>query len=254
MTRVLFGYSDTEGTPHVQNNDSELWNMATIFKHIITDVQANVEANVQANVQANVEAKVEAKVQAKVEEKNEEVFHVTHLSINKNANKKDVTQSLALHFSSIEFLRKFYECDRVCLAFWGAPHDMAVLNSYNHGYEFESLDLLSIARELNPDIDSFNIGKLCKRFGVECKTSKVHTGLGDVLRMIDLLPKLNMNSPTRLYNLKAFTLNNEKKTRSNIRRHNPKIHQKTIGRSTVAAAADRIDIAALAIQLVKTKI
>lgn len=240
MTRVLFGYADTEGTPHVKSNDSELWNMALMFKHVITDK----------------------------EEKNEDIFHIAHLSINKNAHKKHVKQSLVTHFSSIEFLRKLYECDRVCIAFWGAPHDMAVLNSYSHGYEFESLDLLPIARKLNPDIDSFNIGKLCERFDVKCKTSKVHTGLGDVLRMFDLLPKLKMGSPTCFYNLKdrknitfKQTPNDEKKTPPNIRRPNPKISQKTIGRSRgssyAAAAAGSVgtaDIAALAIQLVKTKI
>lgn len=244
MTKVLFGYSDTEGTPHVKSNDSELWNMAIMFKHVIEPTTTK------------------------------DIFHVAHLSINKNAKKKHVNQSLVTHFSSIEFLRKLYDCDRVCIAFWGAPHDMAVLNSYSHGYEFESLDLLPIARRLNPDIDSFNIGKLCDRFGVECPISKVHTGLGDVLRMVDLLPKLKMGSPICFYNVESKISSSTKpkpkhETKTTPIRCRPKTKQKLQGGGSrggsYAAAATALrstalrtnasgDIAALAIKLAKTKI
>ena len=172
--KILLGYADTEGTPHKKSNDSELWNVVIVFKYIIYDDN---------------------------EEKPEEIFNVAHLSLNKRADKKDVTDSLKTHFGAIEFIRKMYECEQVRVGFWGASHDMAVLNSYNLEdiCPFIPIDLLCMARSLNKDNDeikSYNIGKLCEHFGVGVDDQhKVHTGLGDVLRMIQLFPHLGMNDP-----------------------------------------------------------
>ena len=172
MKRILIGYADTEGTPHKKNTTSELWNVAIVFKYVIDP-----------------------------NEKPEEIFNVAHLSLNKRAEKKDVKDSLKTHFGAIEFIRKMYDCDEVRVGFWGAGHDMAVLNSYKLGNicPFIPVDLLSIARSKNDDVESFNIGKLCDKFGVDVdKEHKVHTGLGDVLRMIQLFPFLGMDDPNVL--------------------------------------------------------
>ena len=53
--RVLLGLSDTEGTPHKPSNDSELWNAVIVFKYVVDTEEMN----------------------------HEEIFHVTHLAINK---------------------------------------------------------------------------------------------------------------------------------------------------------------------------
>lgn len=177
--KILLGYADTEGTPHKKNNASELWNVAIVFKYLIHNDN---------------------------EAKPEEIFNVAHLSLNKRADKKDVKDSLKTHFGAIEFIRKMYECDQVRVGFWGASHDMAVLSSYNmHDIcPFVPIDLLSMARSLNKDNDeikSYNIGKLCEHFGVRVdEEHKVHTGLGDVIRMIQLFPHLGMNDPISISN------------------------------------------------------
>lgn len=161
--RVLVGFGDTEGTPHVKTNNSELWNIAILFKHVTSG------------------------------EKVDDIFHVAHLVINKRAQKNEVKDSLRAHFQAVEYIRDMYQCDKVHVGFWNAPHDIAVLNSYQEKYPIHAFDLLKMARERNKDIKSFNIGKLCDEFGVEC-SEKVHTGLGDVIRMVSLLPHLGIST------------------------------------------------------------
>lgn len=168
--RVLIGYADTEGTPHVKTNDSELWNAAIVFKYVVCK-----------------------------NEKPKEIFNVAHLSLNKKAKKKDVKASLKTHFSAIEFIKQMYECDEVRVGFWNAGHDMSVLNSYGDTIPFVAVDMLKLAREKNKGLKSYNIGNLCEHFGVDiAKEHKVHTGLGDVLRMFELFPYLGINDPNLL--------------------------------------------------------
>lgn len=169
--RILVAFGDSEGTPHVKSNNSELWNLALIFKYVLSD--DGIE---------------------------EEIFHTTHLTINKNADKAQIKDPLQTHFKVVEYIRNMYECDRVHVGFWNAPHDMAVLNSYGK-YPITAIDLLSNARKQNKDLDtSFNIGNLCRKFNIKENNTDVHTGLGDVLRMIRLIPYLNLDIHKVMFN------------------------------------------------------
>jgi hypothetical protein len=167
--KILLGFGDSEGTPHVKTNDSELWNAVILFKYVVDTTWQTAP---------------------------EEVFHVTHLSINKKAKRKDIKDSLDTHFTAIEFIKNVYDCDAVHVGFWGAAHDMAVLRTYGK-VPIIPFDLLSHARKLNDDIESFNIGKLCTQFDIQCAT-KVHTGLGDVIRMVKLFPHLGIEVNDKL--------------------------------------------------------
>jgi hypothetical protein len=196
--KIVIGYCDTEGTPHVRSNESELWNVAIVFKHVV-DTEGVV--------------------------KPQDIFHVTHLSLNKKAKRSDIKKPLGVHFKAIEFIKETYDAGNVHVGFWGAGHDMAVLKSYGQPIPFIPFDLLSIAKRINKDngLQSYNIGNLCNHFGVHGKI-RIHTGLGDVLRTIDLLPYLGISTSDLLVIDKTKTTvnakhkHNEKNTRT-VRRH-----------------------------------
>lgn len=177
----LIGYADTEGTGF---GTSELWDASFVFKHIVDD-----------------------------EKHLEDVFHVTHLSISKKAEKSDVKDSLKSYFNTIEYIKDMHECDSVHVGFWHAGHDMSVFKRYGVKSPFEPFDLLTLARRKKKDeISSFNIGNLCDHYNITVE-QKVHTGLGDVLRMTKLLPRLDIhiNDQIVIINEKLKTKNKPQK-------------------------------------------
>lgn len=168
--RILLGYADTEGAPHRAKSSSSLWNMAVIFKYIVDD-----DFNVL-----------------------EECFHVTHFAMPKRIEKSQVTQPLKTHMSTIEHLKDTHNCDTVCLCFWNAPHDNAVLRYYESLSIFDTVDLLKCARDCsNNKYESYSIGALCRQFNVRSDEA-IHTGLGDTIRMIKILPRVGITEPKKM--------------------------------------------------------
>jgi hypothetical protein len=112
----------------------------------------------------------------------------------KNLEKRTVTKPLKTHISAINHIRDEHRCDEVVLGFWNAPHDNAVLKYYDVLTDFKTVDLLKCARELSWNkYESYSIGKLCKQFNV-MSDEDIHTGLGDTLRMIKILPRVGITS------------------------------------------------------------
>lgn len=194
--RTLVGYGDTEGTPHNPSNDSELWNMYIVFKHVIHD-----DDDVQ------------------------QIFHVTHLSINKNADKKQIRPALSTHYSCIQNLKDFYNCDDVRVGFWGASHDIAVLNSYDVKHDIQALDLLAVVRNSNVDDGPYNIGRMCVKHNIVDVDAHIHTALGDVLRMVKLLEKLGVdvcNFLVTKHKAKTIRQNENKDVEASTSRYTPR--------------------------------
>lgn len=166
VVRTLVAMCDSEGCPHKGDGKSSLWDFCAIFKYIV-DEDFNLIEN---------------------------CFHTYQFSMPKYMTRTFVGTRLKSHFHMIEHLRKEHECDDVCFCFWNAPHDMRVL-SYYGPCDVKTVDLLVVAKKLsNNKYKSYNIGNLCEELKVESSTT-VHTGLGDVLRMIEILPHLGITSP-----------------------------------------------------------
>lgn len=167
--KTIIAIADSEGTPHRGDGKSSLWNFCAIMKYI---------------------------VDSDTYELLEECYHTFHFSMPKYITRSVVKKSLNVHFEAINHIRQKYDCDEVCFCFWNSPHDLAVLNYYDMG-KITTVDLLALARKLTNNIhDSYSISNLCRKLGVESKM-KLHTGLGDVVRLVELLPKLNITD-TRL--------------------------------------------------------
>lgn len=193
--RTLVGYADTEGAPHRNDGKSSLWNMAIIFKHVVDNNSYKIL---------------------------EECFHVTHFAMPKKVDKHLVSKPFKTHLDTIDHLKKEHDCDRICLCFWNAPHDNAVLRYYDALGNFDTVDLLRCARDNSTvKYKSFSIGDLSKEFNF--KSSSLHTGLGDTLRMIKILPKVGIESPEKMSqyinrtNTKSSTVKNVEK--NNIINH-----------------------------------
>lgn len=187
-TRTLLAFADTEGTPHRGNGESSLWDMCIIFKHVVDGNDFKII---------------------------EDCFHVCHVSLPKNQSKKNVKSVLRHHFSTVAHLKEEHKCDNICLCFWGAPHDNAVLNYYNV-LDFDTVDLLTCARHCSDKkYDSYSIGKLCKQFNVRSDES-IHTGLGDTLRMIDILPRVGIDSPEKMPPFKNHKSKHSSNTKHNV--------------------------------------
>lgn len=189
--RILVGFADTEGAPHRKDGTSSLWNLVIIFKHIVDEDFNELES----------------------------CMHVTHFAMPKNLEKRTVTKPLKTHISAINHIRDEHKCDEVVLGFWNAPHDNAVLKYYDVLTDFKTVDLLKCARECSGNkYESYSIGKLCKQFNV-MSDEDIHTGLGDTLRMIKILPRVGITSvrfmkPYINQKTKSITHKNVKKKRS----------------------------------------
>jgi hypothetical protein len=164
--RYLFGYGDTEGAPHRQGSNSNLWNISIIFKYVVDPTGTILS----------------------------KIFHTCNFSFEKNNPTPNIRIPLQTHLDSIVFLKELYECSDICICFWNAPHDKAVLRHYKVDQWFHTVDLLPIARSLNKNIDNFSVGALAQRFGLRT-SERLHTALGDTNRMISLLPFLGISDP-----------------------------------------------------------
>lgn len=171
--RLLIGFADTEGVPHRKDSNSSLWNLVIIFKYI-TDENFN---------------------------QLEECMHVTHFAMPKNLTKATVKKPLMTHIDAINHIKEAHDCNDVVLGFWNAPHDNAVLRYYDALTDFKTVDLLTVARECSGNkFDSYSIGYLAKKFNYQQKEG-IHTGLGDTLRMIKILPRVGISG---VHKLKPF--------------------------------------------------
>lgn len=190
--RVLIGYADTEGAPHRSDSKSSLWNMAIIFKYIVDD---------------------EFKVL-------EDCFHVAHFAMPKHIEKQSVSTPLKTHISAIKHLKEQHNCDDVCLCFWNAGHDNAVLGYYDVLTHFDTVDLLKCARDVSENkYSSYSIGNLCRQFNlVTNNTDSLHTALGDTIRLIKLLPRVGITNPELMLSYRKShntkTTNHETKSKS----------------------------------------
>lgn len=165
--RTLLGYADTEGVPHRGDGSSSLWDFCIIFKHIVAEDTFEIL---------------------------EDCFHVCHVTLPKHQEKSKVKKTLEAHFQSISHLQVAHRCDDICLCFWNSPHDMRVLGYYDMNKFAKTVDLLKCARARSPKkYESFSINKLCSSM-LHDGTS-IHTGLGDTLRMISILPKVGISHP-----------------------------------------------------------
>lgn len=199
--KYLVGFGDTEGCPHVLSNDSELWDVTVLFRYIMNDIAIE----------------------------NDDIFHILHLTIPKMTEKKYIKKALKTHFSSIEYLKELYGCDHARIGFWGANHDIAVLNSYVNDHPFESIDLLSEARTSLPGMESYNVGNLCKHFEINSK-QKIHTSLGDTVRLELLVPHLKLDLH------KLVTKHEQQKTNGIPRRITKAAADESIARAAILFA------------------
>lgn len=183
--RILVGFADTEGVPHRKDGSSSLWNLVVIFKYIVDEEFNQLE----------------------------ECMHVTHFAMPKNMDKMTVSKPLKTHISAINHIKEAHDCDDVVLGFWNAPHDNAVLNYYDALTDFKTVDLLKIAKDCsNNKFESYSIGKLSEQFNYQTSES-IHTGLGDTIRMIKILPRVGISG---VYKLKPY-VNFDKKQTSNVK-------------------------------------
>lgn len=113
--KYLFGLADTEGVPHRKNSKSNLWDIAIVFKYVF---QGEPPWDTL-----------------------EETYHVCQFSCAKWSTSDSIGPPLASFQNSIRHLLKHHDCDRLCLCFWNAPHDRAVLKKLNVA-ELYTLDLM----------------------------------------------------------------------------------------------------------------
>lgn len=197
--RLLLGFADSEGAPHRGDGKSSLWDLCIIFKHV---------------------------VDADTFEIIEDCFHVCHVSLPKYLTRNMVKTKLKHHFSIVQHIREEHECQDVCIGFWNAGHDQSVLRYYDVG-GFWALDLLKCARHHTGGLhESYNLGALCRKFNIETPES-IHTGLGDTLRMIHLLPKLGISEPKKMSAfVKRTTDQKPNHVEENVGRGNPRATEK----------------------------
>lgn len=159
--RVLLGFSDTEGTPHRKNSTSSLHDLVILFRYV---------------------------VDAKTFDIIETVDYMSHVALPKNVkDTKAVKGVLKTHFDAIKYFSKRADCESVCIGYWNAPHDKAVLRHYIDELPFQTVDLLHVARQLKPGYKSYSLSHIAREHKI-----KVHTALGDTLRLIQVLEKLQL--------------------------------------------------------------
>lgn len=166
MGKTIIAISDSEGAPHRGQGQSSLWNFCIIMKYI---------------------------VDSDTFELLQDCYHTFQFSMPKHLTRNVVKSSLSVHFEAINHVRKKYGCDNICFCFWNSPHDLSVLNYYDLG-KILTIDLLVLAKVVTKNkYDSYSISDLCKTLDVKTEV-KLHTAMGDVIRIIDLLPKLNIDN------------------------------------------------------------
>lgn len=170
--RTMLAFADSEGAPHRGKGESSLWDFCVVVKYIVSSETFDVV---------------------------EKCHHTFQFSMPKYMTRSVVKTSLKTHFDAINHLRVEHGCDDICFCFWNAPHDLSVLKYYDLG-NISTVDLLAVAKEATANkYKSYSIGSLCRQFGVEMTGNpKIHSGLGDVIRMIKLLPNLNITNTRML--------------------------------------------------------
>jgi hypothetical protein len=119
---------------------------------------------------------------------------MSHITIQKKMTNHTKAVKNALHqqFKIFDYLKQQYECDDICLCFWNAPHDIAVINVYEIEYTFLFVDLLHLARRESEETN-FSLDTLYKKkFGKDI--SNKHSSMGDTTALIELLTALNIES------------------------------------------------------------
>lgn len=175
MSRFLIGFADTEGMPNNSRCRSSLWNLYIMFRYIV-DTRGEGAPVVT------------------------KTLHSTHLSIEQRCDEDEVKKPLKCHMSSLDYLKYANNVDELLVCFWNAPHDRRVIRHYEVPESFKYIDLLPWARRFrykhDPPIDSFSLKNLTMRFSEgdltgEHSWNKAHTSLGDVLTMMDMLPRVS---------------------------------------------------------------
>jgi hypothetical protein len=172
MMRYLIGFADTEGMPQNAKLGSSLWNMYVMFRY---------------TVDVGPERK-----QPKIAK----VLHSAHIAMEQKCGHENVKKPLACHLASLEYIQYITRADKVVVCFWNAPHDRRVITYYGLDVPFQFMDLLPWARKFkyqhDPPIDSFSLKNLVDHFEIEPDQehswNKAHTGLGDVLTMMEVIP------------------------------------------------------------------
>lgn len=183
MTRIMVALCDTEGAPHRGGGDSSLWDFCAIMHYV---------------------------VDGDTFELLEECYHTFQFSMPKHLTRHVVKHSITSHFHAMDHIRQKYNCDGICFCFWNAGHDLSVLNYYDLG-TITTVDLLAVARAHTKNThESYSIENLCKEFDIKCNV-KLHSALGDVIRLGELLPYLGINDTT-IYNTSVEKKKSTRKT------------------------------------------
>lgn len=165
--KYLFGLADTEGAPHRKNTKSNLWDIAIVFKYVF---QGEPPWDTL-----------------------EEVYHVCQFSCSKWSTRESIGPPLASFQNSIRHLLNHHGCERLCLCFWNAPHDRAVLKKIGVTRVY-TLDLMQA------------VGK--------SKLGGPHFALGDVHKMLEF----NMHPCSIIENTKPPLLLDHETTKRRVGR------------------------------------
>ena len=176
MMRYLIGFADTEGMPQNTRLKSSLWNMYVMFRYTVDVVP---------------DGKLPPKVQ--------KCLHSAHIAMEQKVDHEMVKKPLGCHLASLEYIQYITSADKILVCFWNAPHDRRVISHYGLDLPFQFVDLLPWARKFkykhDPPIDSFSLKNLVDRFDIvpdeEQSWNKAHTALGDVLTMLEVIPKVS---------------------------------------------------------------
>ena len=174
--RYLIGFCDTEGMPQNRRLKSSLWNMYVLFRYTVDMMPERHPPKVT------------------------KCCHSTHIAIEQKVDHEMVKKPLACHLASLDYIKYITKAYKILVCFWNAPHDRRVIEHYGLDLKFQFVDLLRWARKFkyqhNPPIESFSLKNLVDRFDInhdeEHSWNKGHTALGDVLNMMEVIPKVSM--------------------------------------------------------------
>lgn len=155
--RILIGYADTEGAPHRKVNGNAIWNMNIIFRHVIDESGKELER----------------------------VYHCNHIILSKNHDKKDIVKSWKVFNGVNDDIMNEHDCDQYILVFWNAPHDRAVLKTYD--IEYHTIDALRRFKEMNSKYKSYKLAHICKSNKINVNPN--HTAFFDAKALMLLCEK-----------------------------------------------------------------
>lgn len=158
--RTLFGLADTEGSVR-----TSLWEFSVIFTHVVES-----DGSVRENI-----------------------FHTSQVSINKNAQPKDVSPVLQSNSQIFDWLKDEYMCTDIILGFWNSSYDKKLLTRYQPQLPFYCHDMYADARALYKDkFPSLKLHTLAKQLHLRPPPFRAHTSMGDSLLLYRVCKKLSL--------------------------------------------------------------